>query len=135
MEFVSQWITSSRFAGLCKTDDFHKELTPGKVSRAGEEIIADHTWFCGSYIADGAADYFAYVSADDYYKLYLNGSFVCQGPAPGYPFLYRFNKIDLGGHIKPNHVNKIALHVFYQGLVNRVWNSGDNRQGCIFDLY
>ena len=135
MEFVSQWITSSRFAGLCKTDDFHKELTPGKVSRAGEGIIADHTWFCGSYIADGAADYFAYVSADDYYKLYVNGSFVCQGPAPGYPFLYRFNKIDLGGYIKPNHVNKIALHVFYQGLVNRVWNSGDNRQGCIFDLY
>ena len=28
------------------------------------------------------------ITADDYYKLWINGKFVCQGPAPGYPFHY-----------------------------------------------
>ena len=31
--------------------------------------------------------------------------------------------------------NIIAVHVYYQGEINRVWNSGDNRQGMIADFY
>ena len=30
--------------------------------------------------------------------------------------------------------NTIAVHTFYQGLINRVWQSGDNRHGLILDL-
>ena len=31
------------------------------------------------------------ISADDYYKLYINGKYAGQGPAPGYSFAYNYN--------------------------------------------
>ena len=73
------------------------------------------------------------ISADDYYKLYLNGEFVTQGPAPGYPFHYYLNEIDVTNFLCPGE-NIIAVHTFYQGLINRVWISGDLRQGLFFEL-
>ena len=74
-----------------------------------------------------------YISADDYYKLYINGQFVGQGPAPSYHFQYNYNVIDVTSFLKEGK-NTIAVHTFYQGLINRVWQSGDNRHGLILDL-
>lgn len=31
--------------------------------------------------------------------------------------------------------NQLAIHVYYQGLVNRAYNSGDQRQGLIAELF
>ncbi len=76
--------------------------------------------------------YLLRISADDYYKLYVDGVYVAQGPAPAYPEYYYYNEIDLteylaGHHGEEDHV--IAVHLYYQGAVNRVWNSGDGRFG------
>ena len=30
--------------------------------------------------------------------------------------------------------NRLEFHVYYQGLINRVWNSGDLRMGMICDV-
>ena len=30
--------------------------------------------------------------------------------------------------------NTIAVHTYYQGLINRVWISGDGRHGLLLDL-
>lgn len=74
-----------------------------------------------------------YITADDYYKLYINGQFVAQGPAPCYHFKYNYNVIDVSPYLKKGE-NLIAVHTIYHGLINRVWQSGDNRHGLILDL-
>ncbi len=73
------------------------------------------------------------ITADDYYKLYINGEFVAQGPAPGYPSRYYVNRINVRDYLRAGE-NVIALDVYYQGLINRVWVSGDDRQGFICEL-
>ena len=74
-----------------------------------------------------------HISADDYYKLYINGVFVTQGPAPGYPSHYYYNEIDVTNYLILGE-NTIAVHTYYQGLINRVWVSADYRHGLVFDL-
>ena len=66
------------------------------------------------------------ITADDHYKLYINGRFVTEGPAPSYPECYYYNEMDVSEYIRDGE-NVFAVHTFYQGLVNRVWTSGDRR--------
>lgn len=68
------------------------------------------------------------ITADDYYKVWINGIYIGQGPAPGYPFRYYYNQYDIRRAVHTGE-NVIAVHVYYQGLVNRVWYSADKRQG------
>ena len=74
------------------------------------------------------------ITADDYYKLYINGAYVGQGPAPAYAEHYWYNEYDVTPFLKVGE-NVIAVHCYYQGLINRVWNSGDLRQGLWAELY
>lgn len=75
------------------------------------------------------------ISADDYYKLYINCVFVCQGPAPSYVFSYNYNEADITPYIRKGEPNKIKVAVYYQGLINRVWVSDDGNEGMICDIY
>ncbi|NOZ56313.1 MAG: family 78 glycoside hydrolase catalytic domain, partial [Calditrichaeota bacterium] len=75
-----------------------------------------------------------FVSADDMVKLTINGEFVGQGPAPAYPQWYYFNTFDVTDFLVPGQPNVLAAHVYYQGLVNRVWVSGDGLTGLILQL-
>lgn len=74
------------------------------------------------------------ISADDYYKLYINGRFVAEGPTPGYPERYFYNEIDVSDFIREGE-NVIAVHCYYQGLINRVWVSGDLRHMLWCEMY
>ena len=74
------------------------------------------------------------ISADDYYKLYINGKFVQEGPTAGYPEAYFYNEIDVTHFLREGE-NVIAVHCYYQGLINRVWVSGDLRQMLWCELY
>lgn len=65
------------------------------------------------------------VCADDHYQLWLDGQYMGQGPVPAYPGRERYDTYPLEG----DRTVTIALHLYYQGLVNRVWNSGDGRFG------
>lgn len=67
-------------------------------------------------------------SADDYCKIYINGTFVVSGPAPGYIHNYYYMQVDVKDYLCHGK-NCIAIHSYYQGLKNRVWNSGDNLAG------
>lgn len=73
------------------------------------------------------------ITADDYFKMYLNEQLVLEGPLTGYPFAYPFVKFDLSPFIKKG-TNILAIHTYYRGLVNRVCVSGDNRSGLIVRL-
>lgn len=74
------------------------------------------------------------ISADDYYKLYLNGRFVAEGPTAGYPEAYFYNEIDVTDYLSEGE-NIIAVHCYYQGLINRVFVSGDLRHMLWCELY
>ncbi|TVY07865.1 Bacterial alpha-L-rhamnosidase [Paenibacillus cremeus] len=111
----------------------HKELEPVKHEHP-EELKNKHMLVRKTFTLDGIPEQ-AYIdiTADDYYKLYINGQFVAQGPAQGYPFHYYYNRIDVRPYLTAGS-NVIAVHVYYQGLVNRAYNSGDLRQGLIAEL-
>lgn len=131
-EYSGKWITDSEFCSLKPRNVFHKQLEP--VELLCDEHRDRHILFRKKFvISENIQEAKVYISADDYYKLYINGQFVCQGPAPAYHLQYNYNVIDVSEFLMKGE-NVIAIHTLYQGLINRVWQSGDNRHGLLMDL-
>ena len=130
-DFKGQWITSDEFYDLESVNVFHRQLE--KVNIESVAPKNSHILFRKKFNIQNFGKTYIYISADDYYKLYINGKFVCQGPAAGYPFHYYYNKADISEFISEGE-NTIAVHTYYQGLINRVWVSGDDRHGLICDI-
>jgi hypothetical protein len=81
--FIGKWITNSEFANLKPRSVFHKQLD--KVDLPCDEHRNKHILFRKRFCCENLCDNaLIYISADDYYKLYINGRFVAQGPAPSY---------------------------------------------------
>ncbi len=130
--FQGQWITDEEFCALSPRNVFHRQLV--KVSLPCEEHRNRHILFRKSFsLTESPKEAKIFLSADDYYKLYINGVFVAQGPAPAYHFQYPYNALDVTRFLRPGK-NVIAVHTLYQGLINRVWQSGDLRHGLLLDL-
>lgn len=130
-QFIGKWITAPEFAKLEPLNMFHRQLEPVEIlSKAPENA---HLLFRRKFEMKKTGKCRIFISADDYYKLYVNGRFVCQGPAPGYYFHYYYNEVDVTDYLHDGE-NLIAVHSYYQGLINRVWMSGDDRHGLILDL-
>ena len=130
--FQGKWISNKIFANLHARNVFHRQLE--KVSLDCSEHRNQHILFRKTFHID--RDFTSakiYISADDYYKLYINGRFVAQGPSLSYHFQYNYNEIDIGEFLVDGE-NLIAVHTLYQGLINRVWQSGDFRHGLICDI-
>ena len=130
--FKGKWITDKTFENRPPRNVFHRQLEPLALDtseRRGLHILFRKHLTLPSLPKEARL----YVSADDYYKLYVNGSFVAQGPAPAYHFRYSYNEIDLLPYLKEGE-NVLAFHTYYQGLINRVWQSGDDRHGLLCDL-
>ena len=130
----AKWLCAAEFCGLEPANVFHREaekMTPDERNRdlGNYHMYARRTFRMGTRAESARLR----ITADDYYKLYINGEFVAQGPAPGYPDHYYANEIDVLPYLRSGD-NVIALDVYYQGLINRVWVSGDLRQGFICDL-
>ena len=133
MLFFGKWITAPAFAGVKPINIFHKQRDTAFTYTPDPAFRNVHTVFRAVLNLSDPGGVFVRISADDCYKLYINGVFVCQGPAPGYPFLYRYNLVDLSGYVREGE-NEIRVHVCYQGLINRVLVSGDMRCGLIADF-
>ncbi len=131
-QFSGSWITDEEFYRLEPRNVFHRQLD--KRDLPCEEHRNRHILFRKHFtLADKPKEAKLYISADDYYKVYLNGRPVGQGPAPAYHFCYNYNVWDLSDLLQEGE-NLLAVHTLYQGLINRVWVSGDGRHGLIFDL-
>ncbi|MGO4498329.1 family 78 glycoside hydrolase catalytic domain [Paenibacillus sp. 2RAB27] len=137
-EWQANWLTDRAFMNLEKPYLYHKEHDEVTV----EPYIPDlqhHHWYVRNVfmlddkVIDGDKIWL-HLTADDYYKLYMNGEFVGQGPAQSDANHYYFNRIDVSSFLKVGE-NVIAVHVYYQGLLNRAYNSADNRQGLIAELW
>ncbi len=132
-EFTGRWITNGRFCNLEPQNMFHRQLDTSALPAEDKELQNCHVLFRKKFTVEKAERVMIRISADDYYKLYINGVRAAQGPAAGYNFHYFYNEIDISSFVRPGE-NTLAVHTFYQGLINRVWVSGDRRHGLIFDL-
>lgn len=136
MLFAGKWIRPAEFEGIRPLDVFHREHEPPREDLTHPEELKNlHIHFRKALTLTGMYEKILLrVTADDYYKLKINGQYVCQGPAPGYYFYYYYNEADITPFLHPRE-NVLEFEVFYQGLINRVWNSGDLRCGMICDIF
>ena len=128
-----KWIIPREFAGLAPIDVFHRE--GGKPSGEHPDGLKNlHIHFLANLtLKKHPKSAILRVSADDCYKLRINGRRVCQGPAPSYYFRYNWNEVDITDCLDVGE-NRFDFEVYYQGLINRVWCSGDLRCGMICDV-
>lgn len=131
--FAGKWITSERFCDLSPVNVFHRELDVQSRPVLDPSLQNRHILFRRQFELPAAASAEIFITADDYYKLYVNGVFVNQGPTPSYSFHYWYNRIDLSAYVRPGR-NTIAVHTYYQGMINRVWVSGDCQHGLLLDI-
>lgn len=131
----AKWITHEMFIGVSPMNVFHKEQAEFKINEHRIDLKNFHMLVRKKFnLQTESNNAYIYITADDYYKLYINGEFIVQGPAPSYPSCYNYNKVDVSKYLNKGE-NIISIHVYYQGLINRVWNSGDYRQGMIAELF
>ncbi len=128
----SKVITNATFEKLTPVNVFHKQIESSDYT-PDKKYDNQHILFRKKFHVDNTADAIIKISADDYYKLYINGTFVTQGPAPSYNFCYYYNEIDISKYLQKGE-NTIAVHSYYQGLINRVWVSGDLRHMLICEI-
>ncbi len=57
----------------------------------------------------------AFITADKAYKLYVNGAYVCRGPARGYQAHWPFDEIDLAPFLRQGH-NWITVEGYNPGI-------------------
>ncbi|GAA3404081.1 family 78 glycoside hydrolase catalytic domain [Paenibacillus hodogayensis] len=130
----ASWITDEPFIGLKPLDPYRKELAPGERPPHRDDLKNRHMLARKTFVSSGAAESAILdITADDYYKLYVNGRFVGQGPAQENHYHYFYNRYDIAAYLREG-LNVIAVHVYYQGLICRAYNSGDYRQGLIAEL-
>lgn len=132
MDFLSGWITTKDFAGLAPINLFHKENDSTPVPES--PIKNYHAYFRKKITFPKGRRITMDISADDYYKLYINGIFVSQGPAPAYIDSYNYNHLDITPFLQDGE-NLFAVHVYYHGEITRAFDSGDNRMGLLAAFY
>ena len=130
-EFRGNWICPENISTVMPLNVFHRQLDKKEINGVQPRNL--HILYRKKFVLKRTEHTTIYITADDYYKLYINGRFVCQGPSPGYHFHYYYNVVDISDYVEPGE-NVIAVHTYYQGLINRVWQSGDDRYGFIMDL-
>ena len=130
--FAPAWLTTEEFADAKPIGMYHKEQAENPAAPVD---VANYHVLARTHVQRGDAEttQLLRITADDYYKLYVNGQLVAQGPAPAYIEHYYYNTVDITRYLHPGD-NVLAVHLYYQGLLNRVWNSADGRFGLACDL-
>lgn len=133
--FSGHWICPACFAELTPLTMYHKENEPPRFGgEHRDDLQNSHVLFRRKFhVKKKNGIYRLRFSADDYGKIYLNGLLIGQGPTPGYLEAYHYCEVDVTDALHDGE-NNIYIHAYYQGLINRVWISGDNRMGVIADL-
>lgn len=58
-----------------------------------------------------------FITADQSYRLYVNGHFIARGPARGFQHRWPYDEIDLAAHLRPGR-NVIAVRAYNPGFSN-----------------
>ncbi|MDD4415039.1 MAG: alpha-L-rhamnosidase N-terminal domain-containing protein [Oscillospiraceae bacterium] len=130
----AKWICTEQFSGENPIDVLEIQKSGGQVEMPEEmknqRILINKSFF----FKQSGKSVRIRITADDYYKLYINGRFVGQGPAQGYYFCYYWNEFDITDFLN-NGENEISVDVYYHGLISRSYNSADRRMGMVAELY
>ncbi len=128
----ARWLQDPVFEGLPYRECVHPDRRPENDG----EIQNVHTFFRRAFFLEARAIRAArlYCTADDCYKLYVNGVFVGTGPAPAYPARFPYNAWDVTPFLRSGEQNAIGLHAFYHGMHSLTYPSGDNLQGALVQL-
>ncbi len=122
----AEWLTIPEFADIRPINLLHKEQDCAAETRGQQAWQNLHVLVRARFFAEKKQEkMWLNITADDRYKLYLDGEFAAEGPACGYPSHYYYNRIAFE-QVEPG-VHVLAIHLYYQGLVNRVTYSGDLR--------
>lgn len=127
----AEWLRNPRMADQPVIDYlFREQVEPPEPSgpRNVHTLLRKEIALAGS-----PASAHLLITGDDYFKFYINGYPVVQGPEGGYHFSYPYYWLDVTEFLEPGE-NSLASHSYYQGLRNRVWGSADNRSGFIMRL-
>lgn len=129
-----KWIVPNKFLKLKPINILHKQCDEKEIDLP-DELKNIHILMRRKFNYKKTANNVRIkITADDYYKLYINGSYVGQGPSQGYHFCYYWNEYDITDFLHDGE-NEIFVDVYYQGLINRVYNSGDRRLGMIAEVF
>ncbi len=123
---VAKYICHKDFKDLAPIDVFHKEHEKKDLRDHPKALQNRHILFRRSFVLPPFHKAILKITADDHFRLYLNGRFIEEGPAPSYPNAYYYHEIDVSEFLRTGE-NLLAVHTYYQGLINRVWVSGDLR--------
>jgi len=75
----AKWITDQKFANLIPRNVFHKELDTSHEVEHRDDLKNHHMLVRKKFHLTSEIDHaFLDITADDYYKVYLNGKFVVQ---------------------------------------------------------
>ena len=129
----AEFICHKDFSCVQPINVFHKECEKKELDEKDNRYLNRHILFRRKFSIDKTKNALLKITADDYYKLYINGKFVTMGPAASYSHCYNYNVIDVSDYLCTGE-NVIAVHTYYQGLINRVWVSGDRRQMLWVDM-
>ncbi|OUS72187.1 alpha-L-rhamnosidase [Paenibacillus sp. MY03] len=135
-QWTAKWITDREFDGLVPIDLYRKELAPAQPYVHRADLRNRHMLFRKVFDVQGeggSSEAYLDISGDDYYKVYINGQFVGQGPAQSPHFHYYYNRFPVSNFLQEG-LNVIAVHVYYHGLISHSFNSGDYRQGLIAEI-
>ena len=80
-----KFICHKDFENLKPIDVFHKELSSNQTEKHAENLCNRHTLFRKKVDLRKPKKAVLKITADDYFKLYINGVYVTQGPPPSYP--------------------------------------------------
>lgn len=132
----NHWVCAPEFADLKPLQTLHGQYDTSFVRETHNEVLKNvHTLYRKEIVfSESPQKVYLDITGDDYYKLFINGKFVTQGPAQSYAFCYYYNHLDVTEYLHAGK-NVIGVHVYYQGLINRAYNSGDYRQGLIAEMY
>lgn len=132
-KFSGEFITLAEFAYLAPLNVFHRESEKPEYSHP-DGLKNLHITFARDFTLDKLPQSASlHFSADDYVKLYVNDRYAGQGPAQGYYFDYNHCVADVTSLLREGE-NIIRAEVYYQGLINRAYDSGDLRCGFICGL-
>ncbi len=133
-EWSALWISDPLFKDSKPVDLLHKANQKIDPPAHPEHLLNVHSYFRRVINIDSfPAKAGIRITADDCYRLFVNGKLVGEGPAPAYVFAYTYDQYDLGALLHAGD-NVIAVEVYYQGLLNRVWCSADFREGLSAEI-